>query len=345
MRRAAGPGRPKASVSLAGFAALAAALLARPVLADETLTLDSVFATLAANGSVEYRVTGHLRFVEGGLTTLAWGYGFVGTGIYNPATRQAAEELQIGSGSEKTRTRATCFADPWLIGGSCSNGQILGFDSDAFPAPISASRLSAEDRNKVKTAFEFARTRKAEEDAAAARAEAARLAAEAAKKKKEHDSMLVTAVGSKGNVNSHVADRAFATPTPAIVKRKKPSHDMAVVPPYGAEYVAGSTPVRSNQIFAVPVSIKNLGSQNWPANGGFQLSYHWTQGANVVVLNGERTLLPTLVAPGGAVAVTARLKGPPAPGVYTLKWDMVDGTTWFSTKGVPTKDQYVTVTP
>ncbi len=349
MTRAADPGLLNRVVSLACGVGLGAVLLASPILAnDEAVEIYTVSASIAANGTVEYELAGKLSYLTSVQNVgLVVNLRFKGKVAYNPAGRQAAEWLSMNADNDGvlTRSKAICLSDPWLIGGACSNGQFEGwsFGYDSFPAPITASRMSAGDRDKVRAAFEQAQRRKNEQDAAAKRAEADRVAAEIYKKKEEFLETPVSSAGLKPDPNVQKFAFAGATPTQVLSKHKAPSHNVPVAPLYGAEYIAGATTVKANQIVTVPVSIENLSSMNWPANGNFQLSYHWVQGANVVVLNGERTAMPSAVPPGGAIAISARLKGPPAPGLYTLKWDMVqDAATWFSNKGVPTNNQSVT---
>jgi hypothetical protein len=45
-----------------------------------------------------------------------------------------------------------------------------------------------------------------------------------------------------------------------------------------------------------------------------------------------------------AVMLRAKVKAPSNAGTYTLRWDMLQqGVTWFSQKGVATRDQTVAV--
>jgi hypothetical protein len=75
------------------------------------------------------------------------------------------------------------------------------------------------------------------------------------------------------------------------------------------------------------------------------LSYHWTtEGGQTVVWDGARTKLPGDVAPGQSVQVQANVTFPTAAGRYFIKWDLVqEGVAWFSSKGVPTRNELVAV--
>ena len=132
--------------------------------------------------------------------------------------------------------------------------------------------------------------------------------------------------------------------------------------PYDATYTPAATPTLvAGQAITVQVAIKNTGTLTWTPTGPnpFRLGYHWyavgavpagsvpttpapTYGA--VVFNGLRTNLPQAIPPGITVPLTAQLQAPPTKGTYVLKWDLVhENVTWFSWKGVPTKEQTVTV--
>jgi hypothetical protein len=115
--------------------------------------------------------------------------------------------------------------------------------------------------------------------------------------------------------------------------------------PYGATYSPAPVPnLTISQATTVAVTVTNTGSLTWGANSAFRLAYHWVNGANVVVWNGRRTVLPQSVGPSQSLALPANLQAPTTPGTYTLKWDMVhEGVTWFSSQGVATGNQTVTV--
>jgi hypothetical protein len=117
--------------------------------------------------------------------------------------------------------------------------------------------------------------------------------------------------------------------------------------PYGASYVPNPLScLTPNQVKTHPISLTNTGTNTWTIQrpGGYHLSYHWYQGANQVVWEGDRTYLPNQVNPNQSVALQANLKAPAALGTYTLTWDMVhENVAWFSSQGVATGNQTVEV--
>jgi hypothetical protein len=74
---------------------------------------------------------------------------------------------------------------------------------------------------------------------------------------------------------------------------------------------------------------------NFAWDSSVNLSYHWYDaGGNVVVWDGLRTPL-TGMGPGDLRSLSATVQPPAAPGIYTLKFDIVhEGVTWFSGKGM-----------
>lgn len=99
------------------------------------------------------------------------------------------------------------------------------------------------------------------------------------------------------------------------------------------------TVVAPGETLAVPVRVTNAGTESWSATGTptgsyrVTFSYHWLDKAgNVVVFDGERTLLPEDVAPGGSADLTARVVAPPQapPGEYRLVLTLVqEHVDWF----------------
>ena len=85
----------------------------------------------------------------------------------------------------------------------------------------------------------------------------------------------------------------------------------------------------------LPVRLRNRGSERFPWGDWsppVRLSYHWLDGAGgAVVFDGERTLLPADLAPGGEAVVPARVgTGQLEPGEYILEIDLVhEGVRWF----------------
>ena len=99
--------------------------------------------------------------------------------------------------------------------------------------------------------------------------------------------------------------------------------------------VASATPrvmVSGADARDVKITLSNDGTTRWDAAAGYALSYHWrTPFDTMVQRDGTRTPLPSSVAPGGVITLTAELGPPPRAGLYVLEWDMVqEGVTWFS---------------
>ncbi len=132
----------------------------------------------------------------------------------------------------------------------------------------------------------------------------------------------------------------------------------AVVPAPLKEFVqelSCSTPVhtlRVNEKVTLPVTVKNPGTEIWPATGdptegyAVHLSYHWLDEAGtVVVLDGARTKLPQDLAPGKSVSLAATIQAPVKTGNFTLRLTMVqEKVAWFDDKGAQLLDMPVTVT-
>jgi hypothetical protein len=132
----------------------------------------------------------------------------------------------------------------------------------------------------------------------------------------------------------------------------------AVVPAPLKEFVqelSSSAPVhtlRVNEQVTLPVTVKNSGTEIWPATADptgkyvVHLSYHWLANAGtVVVRDGVRTELPQDLAPGEAVALAATLQAPAEAGEYVLRLTMVqEQVAWFENQGGQPLDMPVTVT-
>ncbi len=100
------------------------------------------------------------------------------------------------------------------------------------------------------------------------------------------------------------------------------------------------------------VVVTNQGSKLWLARGAnpVRLGYHWYNALRietpVTPYAGNFSMTRDVLTGETATFENVELRAPSAPGIYTLKWDMVlEGITWFSARGSATKDLQVTVTP
>lgn len=95
----------------------------------------------------------------------------------------------------------------------------------------------------------------------------------------------------------------------------------------------------------VQIELANAGNSTWEAQKSVGLSYHWySSNGDMIALNGQRTELPTDIAPGESVMISAGLQAPTMPGSYILSWDLVrQGVSWFSGKGGDTLDLAIDV--
>lgn len=119
---------------------------------------------------------------------------------------------------------------------------------------------------------------------------------------------------------------------------------------YGALYDVASVPraVPFGVVTPMTVRLTNTSSFAWNATGAnpVKLSYHWSDPTGgTVQWEGQRTALAADLPPGGTVTVAANVLAPPAPGPYTLRFDLVrEGLTWFSGQNVATANVSTTVT-
>jgi hypothetical protein len=97
-----------------------------------------------------------------------------------------------------------------------------------------------------------------------------------------------------------------------------------------------SLDLRTGETTQVPVTVKNTGSAMWASAGKapIRLSYRWFDNQKMLPIEGERTLLPAPLPPGGSVNLQAKVVAPPAAGHFTLKLCLVqEGVTWFIDAG------------
>ncbi len=121
-------------------------------------------------------------------------------------------------------------------------------------------------------------------------------------------------------------------------------------PLYAARYNIFSPPpptALSNSTITIPMSVTNLSRQTWEVDA-VQVAYHWIDNASgaTYIYNGtpRKSFAAPVARRNGTGSVVLNVKAPLNAGSYTLKIDMVDSSTWFSEKGVPTADYTVTIT-
>ena len=90
------------------------------------------------------------------------------------------------------------------------------------------------------------------------------------------------------------------------------------------------------QEIKVPVRIENPGPETWVSTGKFPvtISYKWFKQAEMLPIEGARTVLPGPLGPNQSVTVDVRVVAPNQPGDYTVRITLVqEAVTWFLTKG------------
>jgi cell division septation protein DedD len=105
-------------------------------------------------------------------------------------------------------------------------------------------------------------------------------------------------------------------------------------PKVPAEIAAGAQTI-------VQVGFRNMSDVTWPSKpnsknrNAVHFAYHWiSEKGDVVVYDGERTVLPQDVKPGDSVALKAIVQAPQRTGKYILEMTLVqEGVAWFPDKG------------
>jgi hypothetical protein len=95
-----------------------------------------------------------------------------------------------------------------------------------------------------------------------------------------------------------------------------------------------SLEVRPGQEIRVPVKIRNPGAETWTAAGKYPVtvSYKWFDGAQMLPIEGERTVFPGAIGPGAATDLQVRVVAVDKPGRYALRITLVqEGVAWFMT--------------
>jgi stage II sporulation protein D len=122
----------------------------------------------------------------------------------------------------------------------------------------------------------------------------------------------------------------------------------AVTSGLNAGYGGTTTPQQATigatlQLTAV---VSNYGQRTWTP-GAFALSYHiFDDFGSPLIWDGARGRLPSSVPPLTSVTVPINVALPSGTGTYRIQWDMVqEGVSWFSSLGVPVKQEIFTIVP
>ncbi|MBE9013956.1 hypothetical protein IQ250_27580, partial [Pseudanabaenaceae cyanobacterium LEGE 13415] len=134
---------------------------------------------------------------------------------------------------------------------------------------------------------------------------------------------------------------AFVIPLPIQMPRQAYAH--------GIRAADQPSTLTSEQSITLPVFVRNTSPMTWVQTAAqpIHLSYRWFTASGAVDKgDGLRTELPTVVAPGAAIALNASIKAPSQPGTYTLRLSLVHETvTWFMDQGAKSLDLPITVIP
>jgi hypothetical protein len=114
-------------------------------------------------------------------------------------------------------------------------------------------------------------------------------------------------------------------------------------PIWSAAYLSHDTPavLGTNRGALATLRVRNTSEATWQSRGEVTgrvvISYRWrAPDDSFAVAQGDVTLLPAAVPPGGEAEVVAGLWTPDEPGEYRLEWDMLcERVSWFSDRGVP----------
>ncbi|MFN2520943.1 MAG: N-acetylmuramoyl-L-alanine amidase [Candidatus Limnocylindria bacterium] len=116
---------------------------------------------------------------------------------------------------------------------------------------------------------------------------------------------------------------------------------------FHASYAPMAVPFTAGQSTIVPITITNTGRGIFPTTNAYpvHLAYHWVDSSGrTAAWDGARTELPADLGPGQSVQLQAAVGVPAVGGTYSLRFDLVqEGVAWFSSRGVATTAQTVTV--
>lgn len=104
-----------------------------------------------------------------------------------------------------------------------------------------------------------------------------------------------------------------------------------------------------NERLVIPVDVKNTGQQTWPSTGVLSphkfvnLAHSWLD-ADGKLMHPGRTALPGNHAPGDVVTLMVPLHAPAEPGLYTLRFTMIqEGVSFFDRRGARPLDFKISV--
>ena len=122
---------------------------------------------------------------------------------------------------------------------------------------------------------------------------------------------------------------------------------------YRVQWLKGRppSPLYPGQRVSFPVTVRNVGTIAWPAQGPqpVALGYHFFQNRQELPFPDGRpvlTALPEDVAPGETVTIDAQMVIPDRPGNYTLVLDLISGgENWFQTMQSDILTRWLSVSP
>lgn len=126
---------------------------------------------------------------------------------------------------------------------------------------------------------------------------------------------------------------------------------LAATPAYSAGYLESTLPgsALAGTQLSITVNIANYSGKTWLASGStpVHLSYHIYDGSGrLITWDGNRGTLAHDLNAGNSLPTSVTIQLPTTPGNYTIVWDMVqEGVTWFSSQGVTSKRENITLLP
>lgn len=120
----------------------------------------------------------------------------------------------------------------------------------------------------------------------------------------------------------------------------EPTQISTLTDEWAVRFIAHDTPVSMvvGHVTTVNLRIENTGMSKWTQNGDqpVHIAYKWfdASGQPALEFQDRRTALPADIYPRQECTLGAALVAPPAPGTYTLQWDLIaEGVTWFCDAG------------